>query len=107
MMAPRQMPRRYLDGAPPIVAAQALDLFRITPAAPLDFDLILKPDPADSEVLGLDFGAHGTRGTHFFLTRHEARAYRARNSRRRVAWADLPTATQRAIVAYLEWEPAE
>jgi hypothetical protein len=101
------MPRRYLDGAPAIVAAQALDLFRISPAAPLDFDLILKPDPADSEVAGLDFGAHGAQGQHYFLTRPDMRAYRDRNRRRRVAWADLPGATQRAIVAYLEWEPGK
>jgi hypothetical protein len=36
------------------------------------------------------------------LEPHEAREYRETNRRNRVAWRDLPEATRRAIVAYLE-----
>lgn len=35
------------------------------------------------------------------LTTPQARAYRGRNRRKRVAWRDLPEPTQRALVAYL------
>lgn len=103
---PRGMPRRFLEGAPDIVRAQVLDLIRIAPAAPLDFDVILRPEPNPQEIFGLDFGQYGERGQHFFLKPHEARAYRGRNRRKRVAWRDLPEPTQRALVAYLEWNPA-
>lgn len=99
---PRGMPRRFLEGAPDIVRAQVLDLIRITPAAPLDFDIIFRPSPFPrSAVIGLDFGANGVRGCHFELTTPEARAYRGRNRRKRVAWRDLPEPAQRALVAYL------
>lgn len=103
---PRGMPRRFLECAPDIVRAQVLDLIRITPAAPLDFDVILRPDPNPQEIVGLDFDRDGAQGCHFFLQPHEARAYRDRNRRKRVAWRDLPEPTQRALVAYLEWDPA-
>lgn len=99
---PRAMPRRYLEDAPAIVRAQVLDLFRIVPAAPLNFDVMLKPEPDPQEIVGLDFGMSGVQGCHFFLKPHEARAYRDENRHRRIAWRDLPEPTQRAIVAYLE-----
>lgn len=96
-------PARFFDGAPAIVKAQVLDLIKITPAAPLDFDVLFRPEPmARGQVTGLDFGAGGAQGCHFFLEAHEARAYRERNRRKRVAWSDLPAATQSRIVAYLE-----
>lgn len=100
--APRRAPARFFEGAPDIVRAQVLDLIKIAPAAPLDFDVILKPEPDPEEVVGLDFGNYGERGCHFFLKPWEARAYRNRNRRNRAAWLDLPEATRRAIVAYLE-----
>ena len=93
---PRQMPRRFMQDAPAIVRAQVLDLIKIEPAAPLDFDIILRP------VVGLDFDKGGAQGCHFFLEPHQAAAYRERNRRKRVAWSDLPAPTQKAIVAYLE-----
>jgi hypothetical protein len=99
------MPRRYFEGAPDIVRAQVLDIIAVTPAAPLGFDVILKPEPAprrDMEITGLDFGDRGEQGCHFFLRPHDATAYRDRNRRKRRAWRDLPEATQRAIVRYLE-----
>ena len=102
---PRGMPARFMDGAPAIVKAQVLDLLQILPAAPLDFDVVLRPEPApyrDAQVVGLDFDKRGARGCHFFLEPHQAAAYRARNRRKRVAWRDLPEPTQRALVAYLE-----
>lgn len=99
---PRAMPRRYLEDAPAIVRAHVLDLFRIVPAAPLDFDVLFRLDQDTGELVGLDFGSHGTQGQHFFLKLHEARAYRDENRHRRIAWRDLPEPTQRAIVAYLE-----
>jgi hypothetical protein len=99
---PRRMPRRFMEQAPEIVRAQVLDIIRIEPAAPLDFDLILKPEPNAAEIVGVDFDHDGARGCHFFLKPHEMRAYRERNRRKRIAWHDLPAATQSAIVAYLE-----
>jgi hypothetical protein len=111
--APRGMPARFMEGAPEIVRKGVLDILAVKPAAPLDFDVILRPDPADmadpyrAEVAGLDFGAHGSQGCHFFLRPFDMRAYRDRNRRKRVAWSDLPEATRAAIVAYLEWNPGE
>lgn len=99
---PRAMPRRYLEDAPAVVRAQVLDLFRVIPAAPFGFAVVLKPEPDPQEIVGVDFDIFGARGCHFFLKPHEARAYRDRNRRKRVAWRDLPEPTQRAIVAYLE-----
>lgn len=98
---PRGMPARYLQDAPAVVRAQVLDLIKIIPAAPLDFDVVLRPEANPAEVVGVDFGTHGARGCHFFLKPHEMTAYRGRNRRKRVAWRDLPAATQQAIVAYL------
>ena len=99
---PRSMPARYMQDAPAIVRKNVLDLIRIVPAAPLDFDVVLRPDPDPTQIVGVDFDNHGAQGCHFFLKPHEARAYRERNRRKRVAWRDLPAATQYAIVAYLE-----
>lgn len=109
---PRGMPRRFMDGAPEIVRRNVVDLIAIVPAAPLDLDVIFRQIPlgdsppefdtdADTSY-GLDFGTGGERGCHFWLRDHEMRAYRERNRRRRLAWRDLPPATQQAIVAYLE-----
>ena len=99
---PRQMPARYMAGAPEIVRAQVLDLIHMNPASPLDYDVILRPEADSLEIAGIDFGRFGDRGQHFYLSPYEARDYRARNRRRRVAWSELPAPTQRAIVAYLE-----
>jgi hypothetical protein len=98
---PRGMPRHFLENAPAIVKAGVLDLIAIKPAAPLDFDVVLREGATVQEVTGLDFGADGARGCHFFLKAHEMAAYRARNRRKRVAWSDLPEATQNALIAYL------
>lgn len=99
---PRGMPARFMDGAPAIVKAQVIDLIAIKPAAPLDFDVVFRPAADDEQVTGLDFGEYGESGCHYFLKPHEARAYRERNRRKRVAWRELPAATQKAIIAYLE-----
>lgn len=99
---PRRAPARYFECAPDIVRAQVLDLIKITPGAPLDYDVILKPGPDPQEVVGLDFGNYGERGCHFFLKPWEMARYRGRNRRKRAAWLDLPEPTRRAIVAYLE-----
>lgn len=105
---PRQAPARFFAGAPEIVRAQVLDFIKIIPAAPLDYDVVLRPESLgevdDSEMVGLDFDNHGARGCHFFLSRWQMRDYRERNRRKRAAWSDLPPATQQAIVAYLESE---
>lgn len=111
--SPRGMPARFMEGAPEIVRKNVLDIIAIKPAAPLDFDVLLRPDPADmvdmhrAEITGLDFGCSGARGCHFFLRPRDLVGYRDRNRRKRVAWADLPEATRKAIVAYLEWNPEE
>jgi hypothetical protein len=105
---PRAIPSRWLEGAPDVVRRNVIDLIEITPAAPLDYDIIFRPDPADmadlyrAAITGLDFGDGGERGQHFFLTPMEMRAYRDRNRRNRVAWSDLPEATRAAILRYLE-----
>jgi hypothetical protein len=104
---PRGMPARYLEGAPDSVRRHVLDIIKIVPAAPLDFDIVIRPFPGAAGIDGLDFGADGSRGCHFYLQPHEMRAYRDRNRRKRVAWSDLPERTQRAILAYLEWTPGE
>jgi|TARA_R100000049_G_C1944148_1_gene88795 hypothetical protein len=101
----RQAPARFFEGAPDIVKAQVLDFIKVIPAAPLEFDVLLCPASDDREVTGVDFGQRGARGCHFSLKPHEARAYRDRNRRKRAAWSELPEPTQRAIVAYLEWNP--
>lgn len=98
----RGMPRRFMQGAPTIVRKGVIDLIKITPAAPLDFDVVLREGASPQEIVGLDFDKYGARGCHFFMKPHEMRAYRERNRRKRVAWADLPAPTQSAIVAYLE-----
>ena len=98
----RKAPARFFDGAPAIVKAHVLDLIKITPPAPLDFDVIFRPDPEAQEVTGLDFASNGAQGCHFSLKPWEASAYLQRNARKRVAWSDLPVATQAHIVAYLE-----
>lgn len=108
---PRTAPARFFNGAPEIVRRSILVMHKITPAAPLDFDVLFKPIIAEirrevalfpEEIVGLDFGKSGAQGCHFFLEPHEARAYRERNRSKRVAWADLPEPTQRAILSYLE-----
>ena len=103
----RGMPARYLVSAPAVVRVNVLDIIAIKPAAPLDFDIVLREPVKDQngsilEYVGLDFGAYGAQGCHFFLKRHEMRAYRERNRRKRIAWHDLPAPTQSAIVTYLE-----
>jgi hypothetical protein len=40
---PRGMPARFMAGAPDIVRKNVLDLLGIVPAAPLDFDVVLRP----------------------------------------------------------------
>lgn len=99
---PRGMPARYLKDAPEIVRKNVLDVLGPFKDSVCPYEIVFRPDPNPAEIVGLDFDAHGWRGCHFFLEPHEMRAYRARNRRKRVAWADLPEATQRALVAYLE-----
>jgi hypothetical protein len=103
---PRGMPGRFMEGAPSLVRQNVVDIIAIKPAAPMDYDVVLR-DVNDglgwqhAEMAGLDFDKHGHRGCHWFLAPHEMRTYRERNRRKRVAWRDLPAATQRAIEAYL------
>lgn len=99
---PRGMPRRFMADAPDIVRKSVVDIIRINPPAPLDFDIVLREGASPDEMVGLDFDRDGARGCHFFLKPHEMRAYRERNRRKRVAWRDLPAATQSAIVDYLQ-----
>lgn len=98
--SPRGMPARFLEGAPSIVRKALIDIIEIKPAAPLDYDIVFRPE-AGADITGLDFDRDGARGCHFFLKPHQARAYRERNRRKRVAWRDLPAATQSALLAYL------
>jgi hypothetical protein len=105
----RSMPARYLEGAPEIVRGEIIDLITVRPAAPVGyspphFDVILRPEPDAAEIVGVDFSVYGERGCHFFLNRQQARAYRRRDRRKRVAWNDLPQATKAAVLAYLKVE---
>lgn len=99
---PRGMPARFMKDAPAIVRKGVVDILAIVPAAPLDFDIVLREGATMEEMTGLDFGTNGERGCHFFQTAHAMAAYRARNRRKRTAWNDLPEATRKAIIAYLE-----
>lgn len=99
---PRGVPARFMQDAPPIVRKSIFDIIEIKPAAPLDFDIVLREGTTPGECVGLDFDRDGARGCHFFLKPHEMRAYRERNRRKRVAWRDLPAATQSAVLRYLE-----
>lgn len=102
---PRSMPARFMHDAPAIVRKSVLDIIAIKPAAPLDYDVIFRHEdcgPHDDPAYGIDFSKGGLHGCHFFLQPHDMRAYRERNRRKRVAWADLPAATQSAIIRYLE-----
>lgn len=72
---PRGMPSRFMAGAPEIVRRGVIDVIATRPE-PLDFDVILRPEDGDTLITGLDFGRCGSPGCHFFLARHEARAYR-------------------------------
>jgi hypothetical protein len=105
----RSMPARYLEKAPEIVRGEIIDLIAVRPAAPVGyspphFDVILRPEPDAVDIVGVDFSVYGARGCHFFLNRHDARAYRERNRRKRVAWNDLPELTKAAVLAYLKVE---
>ena len=105
---PKGMPARFMEGAPESVRAGVLDIFAVTPAAPLDFDIVLSAPVTDVQTgelygfNGVDFSASGARGCHFFLNPRQTRAYRESNRRKRVAWSDLPEPTQKAVLAYLE-----
>lgn len=101
---PRSMPSRFRQSAPEIVRKSVIDIIAIKPAAPLDYDVIFRQEdtPRGGASYGLDFGQYGAQGCHFYLTNPDMRAYRERNRRKRVAWADLPPATQSAIIRYLE-----
>ncbi len=101
---PRGMPARFMEGAPDIVQERVIDILAIVPAAPLDYDVVFREVTGDGQMYGLDFGRYGATGCHFFLQRHEMRAYRERARRKRTAWRDLPEATRKAIVNYLETE---
>ena len=106
--SPLQAPARFFATAPEIVRKSVLVIHGPHKDTPCPFDILFKPESPvsyqDSEIVGLDFDEHGARGCHFFLRPWEAVRYRDRNRRKRVAWSDLPEATRRAIVAYLESE---
>lgn len=99
---PRGMPARFMAGAPDVIRQSVLDIVATPHDAVLEYDILFKPSSPDAaEIVGLDFGGRGEQGCHFFLRPHEARAYRGRARRKRVAWVNLPEATQQAVLAYL------
>ena len=99
---PRGMPARFMEGAPDVVRGGVLDIMGPFEYAVCEYEILFKhPDTNPAEIVGLDFDEHGARGCHFFLKPHDARAYRERNRRKRVAWLDLPKATRAAVLAYL------
>ena len=44
---PRGMPRRFMADAPDIVRESVVDIIRIDPPAPLDFDVVLRENTPD------------------------------------------------------------
>lgn len=96
----RRMPKRFLAGAP----REILDVFDYKDkAAPLRFDVIFADtyghdDQRGPYVCGVDYGEHGERGCSFELSVWEAQGFRRRNSRKRIAWTDLPEPTKTAIL---------
>jgi len=102
---PRGAPARYFEGAPDVVKAGVLVIHGPFKDSVCEYDVLLKGESGPDEIVGLDFGAHGSCGCHFFLKPHDARGYRERNRRKRVKWADLPEPTRKAVAAYLEWNP--
>ena len=58
-------------------------------------------DPRDEWADGLDVSPDGWRHPSFELEPHQARAYRARNSRKRCAWAAVPEAVKETVAAWL------
>jgi len=101
---PRGMPLRFLANAPVMVKERVLDLVRIDPAAPFDYDILFRPSSTDEQVVGLDFSKNGIRGQHFFLNYNESRAYRERKIRDRVKWENLPEEVQNSLLQYLKEE---
>ena len=101
---PRSAPARFFEGAPEIVKAKIAVIHGPFKETVCEYDALFKETTGGtrSEVIGLDFGRYGAQGCHFFLAPHECRAYRERCRRNRIAWADLPEATQKAIVNYLQ-----
>lgn len=97
---PRQMPARFLTNAPPAVMQQVADIID-TGTTHCPFEILLKENDGHGNAVGIDFSEYGARGQHFFLTPTECRSYRKRQQRNRTAWERLPTATQRAVMAYL------
>jgi hypothetical protein len=83
-------------------------IYRVDPPMPFEYDVLLMPEQNDDpdypgEWAGVDFSAAGHRGQHFFLKEHEATSYRMNRSADLVRWSDLPEATKKAILAYIEW----
>jgi hypothetical protein len=101
---PRGMPARFMDGAPDVIRRNVLDIVATPRDSVLEYDVVFRPEPDAAEIVGLDFGVYGWQGCHFFLEPHKARAYRERNRRKRVAWADLPEPTRKSILRYLAEE---
>ena len=103
---PRGMPARYLKDAPEIVRQNVLDVLgQHVPAHDSRlrlYDVVFRPGLNPVEVVSAYFDASGWHGCPTPLNPHDMRKYRARNRRKRVAWADLPKVTQKALVAYLE-----
>ena len=100
---PRSAPARFFEGAPEIVKAKIAVIHGPFEETFCEYDVLFK-ETAQGEVIGLDFSRQGAQGCHFFLEPHECSGYRERNRRKRIAWADLPEATQKAIVNYLQEE---
>lgn len=101
---PRGMPARFMEGAPDCVKQGVIDILFNGPDVICEYDVILRPEPDASEITGLDFDTQGALGCHFFLAPHEARTYRERNRRNRVAWRDLPLPARKRIESYLTEE---
>lgn len=103
--SPRGMPERFMNGAPKIVKKEIIDIIKTD--GNLEYDVIFRHvEPPlkgsfHSEMSGLDFDSYGSRGCHFFLSVSDMKAYRERKRKDRVYWNDLPEATQKGIVSYL------
>lgn len=100
---PRAAPSRFRVGMPAIVQTHILDIFGPFEDAVCEYEVLFKPSRPNNpeEIEGLDFDADGGRGCTFGLNPWQARRYRERFRRRRVAWSDLPEATRVRIATEL------
>jgi hypothetical protein len=99
-MTMRRFGARWRDDSTP---RDVLDVFFIEGR----YEVLLRngaTDGSEEWADGLDVDPEGFRHPSFELEPHQARAYRYRNGKRRVRWADVPQPVRAIVAAWLEPE---